>query len=200
MAANDPPTLLTVMVSPREGHFLTLPSLQSVLADNALAFDLIYIDIQSPPDVAAGIAAIAAERGFPVIRHDRWIEPAAARKAALSTVKTRYVAFIDNDVFVAPGMFKRLVDCAEETGAGLVGPLYLYGAFGQANSIHMAGGVLGRDESSRITSETRRRRGAPLEPATGRERRPVDVLECHGTLSRTELAMRPGVVSDDVLT
>jgi GT2 family glycosyltransferase len=201
MAASraKPAPLLTVMISPREGHFLTLKSLASVLADDALAFDVVYVDILSPPDVAAAIGAVAAERGFPVIRHDRWIAPAAARKAALSHVKTPYVAFIDNDIFVERGTFKRLVECAEETGAGLVGPIYLQGASAGAMSIHMAGGDLAYDAAGRITSETHLLADAPLEAARALVRREVDFLEYHCLLARTELVMDPAVISDDVL-
>src|SRR5690242_9912614 len=100
---------VTVIVSPREGHVAAVRSLQSVLADGSAAFDLIYIDIGPPAGVAAEIAQICAARGFPIILHETWIAPSAARKAALKRVKTPYVLFVDNDVLLEPGCIGNLI-------------------------------------------------------------------------------------------
>ena len=191
--------LLTVMVSPREDHVHSLASLRSVLADDALPFELIYVDILAPPMVAAATQQACAEIGGAFIRHDRWIAPAAARKAALERVKTPYVLFIDNDVFVEPGAFQRLVACAEETGAGLVGPVYLQGASDRAMSIHMAGGVLERDAAGSLMREYHHLSSAGLEELAGLTRRQVNYLEYHCMLARTDFVREAGVISDDVL-
>jgi len=95
--------LVTLVIPPRESHFLSKRSLLSVLADDSAPFELIYVDIASPPDVAQAIQAQAAARNFKVIRHDQWVAPAAARKQALAEVRTKYAACIDNDVLVEPG-------------------------------------------------------------------------------------------------
>src|ERR1700744_2602145 len=118
---SDP--LVTVVICPREGHFLTERSLLSVLADDSLPFELIYVDIASPPAIEQAIRAQAAVRPFQVVRHDGWVAPAAARKSAIAGVKTKYVVCLDNDILVDRGCLKKLVACAEETGAGLVCPL-----------------------------------------------------------------------------
>ena len=189
---------MTVIVSPREGHLAAVRSLESVLADDSAPFELIYLDIQPPPSVAAAISATCAARGFPVIIHQSWQAPSAARKAALKRVKTPYVFFVDNDVLVEPGCIGKLLACAEQTGAGIVGPLYLYPGDG-GRAIHMAGGVLERDAAGRITRETHHLLGEPASAANSLSACPVDYVEYHCLLARTDLLRRPGVISDDVL-
>src|SRR5207249_8335576 len=56
---------------------------------------------------------------------ERHLVPNEARNIGLRRVRTRYVVFIDNDAVPAPGWLERMVECAEETGAWVVGPLYL---------------------------------------------------------------------------
>ncbi|HUZ13406.1 MAG TPA: glycosyltransferase [Caulobacteraceae bacterium] len=190
---------LTVMVSPREGHGLAEASLASVLADDALDFDLVYVDVLAPATTAAALAAACAAHGGVLVRHDAWVAPSVARKAALARVETPYVLFIDNDVLVEPGCFARLVACAQETGAGLVAPLYLEGDERAASSIHMAGGVLVRDAAGRLEREEHELAHAPLERAERLARRQIDHAEYHCVLARTDFARRPGVISEDVL-
>jgi GT2 family glycosyltransferase len=193
--------LVTVLISVREGHSISEESLQSVLADDAMPFALIYLDIMSPPAVAQMIQDQARAHDFKVIRHDEWIAPAAARKLALGEIKTRYVAFVDNDILVEPGCLERLVTCAEETGAAIVGPLYLQSGGGQPLTIHMAGGVLEwTDEEPRaLMAEGHRLLGASADQAQTLVRGPVDFVEYHYMLARTELVKAPGALSDDIL-
>jgi len=188
----------TVVVSPREGHLAAVESLVSVLADDVLPFELIYLDIMSPPDVAAAVRRLCAGRGFEVIRFDDWTPPAAARKLAAQRVRTPYVVFVDNDVIVERSCFARLLACAEETGAGLVGGLYLEGP-PEAPVIHMAGGEIARDEAGAMLSEHHVYGKAPVAEAGALVRRQVDYMEGHAFLLRTDLARSPGVISDDVL-
>jgi hypothetical protein len=196
--ASDENLKLTVVVSPREGHHLAEASFRSVLADDSAPFDLIYLDVLSPPATTAVISALCAERGFQLIRHDAWIAPAAARKNAMTRIATPYVLFIDNDVFVEPGAFGRLLACAEETGAGLVGPLYLQGP-ADRREIHMAGGRIVRDEAGSIVAEHHILAGKPEGSAKRLRRGTVDFIEFHCVLARSDLARQPGVLSDDVL-
>jgi glycosyltransferase involved in cell wall biosynthesis len=193
--------LVTVVISPREGHFMSERSLLSVLADDAIPFDLIYIDIASPPETAAVIGAHAAARGFKVVRHDGWTAPAAARKAVLSDVGTKYVAFVDNDVLIEPGCLKTLVDCAEETGAGLVCPLYIQAGGGMAPTIHMAGGefIWSKDEAHELIGERHRMVGQPLAAVASLTRAKVDFTEYHYVVGRMDLVGQPDAVSDDIL-
>ena len=62
------------------------------------------------------------------------------RNLAAAQVRTKYVAYIDNDALVASDWLTPLVDCAESTGAWGVGPIYCEGE-PIATRIHMAGGI-----------------------------------------------------------
>ncbi len=193
--------LVTVVVCPREGHFMAVRSLLSLLADDGIEFELIYVDIASPPGVREALAARAAAHGFRLIRHDDWIAPAAARKAALAEVETRYVAFFDNDLLVERGCLQKLVACAEETGAGLVCPLYLQAGGGRPATIHMAGGEFFWSDPPRprLIAEGHRLAGEAPERAAGMGRERIDYTEYHCVLGRMDLLTRPDALSDDVL-
>ena len=135
---------VTIIVTQRERMSLTERSLESVLADRSQPFRLIYVDGGAPDQTRIYLERRGAEAGFKLIRRPDFLWPNAARNLALPFVDTRYVVFIDNDVVVEPGWLKKLVACAQETGAALVGPLYLW-SDGVGNAcIHMAGGTLTR--------------------------------------------------------
>lgn len=194
--------IVTVLVSTREGHSSAEKSLLSVLADDGIPFELIYVDIMPPPAIATKIREHCATRGFKYLPHDQWIAPAAARKLALPHVTTKYVAFVDNDVMPEHGCLAKLVACAEETGAGLVSPLYLQAGEGRETTIHMAGGTLRWAEGPnglRLMDESHELHGAPLTAAAGLVRKTVGYTEYHYVLGRTELLRRPEAISDDVL-
>jgi hypothetical protein len=196
-----PEPLVTVVISPREGHALAERSLLSVLADNGAAFDLIYLDIASPPKTAMALRTHAAARHFKLVRHDDWIAPSLARKAVLSDISTKYVAFADNDILVERGCLERLLACAEETGAGMVCPLYVEAGGGRPPRIHMAGGVFYWAEPPErgLIGEGHRHKYEPLESATALAREKVDFPEYHYLLGRLDLLSQAGAISDEVL-
>jgi hypothetical protein len=193
--------LVTVVISPREGHFMATTSLLSVLADDAIPFDLIYVDFAAPPATEQAIQAQAAVRNFELVRLEGWMPPSAARKSMLPRIKTKYVAFVDNDTLVQPGCLQKLVACAEETGAGLVCPLYIQTGGGQPPTIHMAGGAFEwtPPPDERLIDEGHLLAYAPVEQADGLGRERVDFTEYHYVLGRMDLLSRPGAISDDVL-
>jgi glycosyltransferase involved in cell wall biosynthesis len=192
---------VTVLVSAREGHFLAERSFLSVLEDDQVPFELIYVDIMSPPHVAAAITAHAATRKFKIVRHDEWIAPTLARKQALAEVRTKYVAFVDNDVLVDRGCLEKLVACAEETGAAMVCPLYLQAGGGLEPTIHMAGGVHSWSDGpgSDLIGDAHRLEGAPMAHAATLRRERIDYGEYHYILVRMDLLARSGAISDEVL-
>ena len=195
-----PEPLVTVVISPREGHALTERSLLSVLADDGAAFDLIYLDIASPAQTAMMLRTHAAARNFKLVRHDGWIAPSLARKAVLSEIGTKYVAFADNDIFVEPGCLEKLVACAEETGAGLVCPLYAEAGGGRPPRIHMAGGVFRWAEPPErgVIGERHRLQYKPLADANALSREKVDFPEYHYLLGRRDLLSQPSAISDEI--
>ncbi len=196
-----PEPIVTVVVTPREGHFMAEQSLLSLLADDCIPFELIYVDFAAPPKTEAALQAQAAARNFRLVRREGWMAPSAARKSVLGEVSTKYVVFIDNDTLVERGCLEKLVACAEETGAGLVCPLYLQAGGGQADTIHMAGGQFFWSEPPhrRLIGEAHRLAGESPERVIAMQREKVDYTEYHCVLARMDLLNRPGAISDEVL-
>jgi hypothetical protein len=81
------------------------------------------------------------QKGLRLISTDDYLSPNQARNLAWREVRTKYTVFLENDMLVTPGWLDALVQCAEETGAWIVGPLYLIGEIEQ-QTIHMAGGTI----------------------------------------------------------
>ncbi|AFY89999.1 MULTISPECIES: glycosyltransferase family 2 protein [Chroococcidiopsis] len=114
---------VTIVVAPRERFSYARQSLESIYANTCIPFELIYVDGNSPTEVQRYLEAAAQEKGFQLIRTDYYLFPNRARNLGLARVNTKYVAFVDNDVIVSPGWLEVLIQCAEETGATVVGPL-----------------------------------------------------------------------------
>uniref|UniRef100_B8HQ89 Glycosyl transferase family 2 n=1 Tax=Cyanothece sp. (strain PCC 7425 / ATCC 29141) TaxID=395961 RepID=B8HQ89_CYAP4 len=130
---------VTIVVVPRERFSFTRQSLESIYQYTDLPFKLVYVDGGSPRPVQDYLQTQARERGFELIRQDRYLSPNYARNLGLRYVDTKYVVFIDNDVEVTPGWLSPLVTCAEETGASVISPLLLIGKL-EEQIIHSAGG------------------------------------------------------------
>jgi len=152
--------------------------------------------------VARYLRARAHETGFRLIRTECILSPNEARNLALAEVETEFVAFVDNDVTVDPGWLEKLVACADETGAWIVGPLYMIGPPG-TDVIHMAGGDMGIDEGSgrRIFHESHRLANERLSEHKAEMRRePVDMVEFHAMLVRREVFERFGPMDEKLLS
>lgn len=114
---------VTIIVVPRERFSCTSQSLESIYEYTDIPFKLVYIDGNSPQKVRFYLEEKAEEKQFKLIRTDYYPYPNQARNLGLGHVTTEYVVFIDNDVVVSSGWLTALVQCAEETGATIVGPL-----------------------------------------------------------------------------
>jgi GT2 family glycosyltransferase len=132
---------VTVAVVPRERFSCTRRSLESLYEHTSSPFELVYVDGGSPRGVRQYLERQARERGFRLIRNERYLSPNEARNLALREAATEYVVFLDNDVSVAPGWLEKLVECADDTGAAVVGPLTCIGE-PEHRVIHLAGGDL----------------------------------------------------------
>ena len=130
---------VTIAYVPREVFSQTQESLEALLANTKEPFDLVCVDGHSPPGLRAWLEGMAMDHEFTLLRSDRYLTPNQARNIALQHVKTPYVAFVDNDVIPSEGWLEALLDCAEETGAWAVGPLY-FEHLPLETKIHMAGG------------------------------------------------------------
>ena len=187
---------VTLVMTARERHSLAEAAISSVMAQTARAFRFVYVDVCGPTWLRERLAALRERHGIDVVMINDPLSPQQARLAVAASLDTEYVVFIDNDVEVEAGWLDALVACADETGAGIVGPLYLLGDGVSAPTVHMAGGELrelvapgGRVLVERhvLADEDPARAAAQL------SRRPTDFVEFHCMLVRTSL-VREGVL------
>ncbi|MCE9522999.1 MAG: glycosyltransferase [Alphaproteobacteria bacterium] len=200
-SATGIPTV-TIIVTQRERTSLTKRSLENILTDTSEPFRLIYVDGGTPDHIGAYLEHRKVDAGFSIVRQQGWLWPNAARNLALSTVDTKYIVFIDNDVVVEPGWLQKLVACAEETGAALVGPLYLWSDGVDEARIHMSGGTLTRiDTPNGIALHERHDDiNAPLSRRAELNRGPCDFLEYHCMLVRTDFLRSIGGLSETIVS
>ena len=118
---------VTIVMTPWQQFGGTEAALENVYACTQLPFALVYFDNNSPASTKEYLEHQAQRRHFTLIRSKCYVCSNEARNVALQHVHTKYVVFIDNGVRVAPGWLEALVDCAEETGAWVVGPIYCTG-------------------------------------------------------------------------
>jgi GT2 family glycosyltransferase len=110
--------------------------------------------------------------------------------------------FIDNDVLVSSGWLDALVECAEETAASVVGPVYYEGAPG-SQRIHMAGGVahIEATDGRRVFHEKHRLAGKDSAATSTRlERGPCELVEFHCMLVRTDVFAQLGPLDENLLS
>jgi len=116
-------------------------------------------------------------------------------------LKTKYAAFVDNDVVGAPGWLAALERCAEETGADIVAPLTCIGK-PLHGVIHHAGGLarfVPRD-GKRVFEEKHKLIGKRVADHK-RElvREPTEMAEFHCVLVRTDVFSRLGKLDEALM-
>lgn len=193
---------VTVAVVPRERFSSTEASLESLLEHTTLPHKLVVVDGGSPAEVRDYLRAKAAEIGFKLVRTECLLTPNEARNLALEGLDTEFVAFVDNDVLFEPGWLEKLVACADETGAWLVGPLYLIGPPG-TDVIHMAGGDMGFKEEEgrrRFFEHHRLLNQSYAEHRHEIRREAVDLVEFHTMLVRKEALEAIGPLDEGLLS
>jgi GT2 family glycosyltransferase len=193
---------VTIVVVPRERLSFIQRSLNNIFEQTSVPFDLIYVSGGLPLSVQRDLEAEAGKRSFKFIHSENYLSPNQARNLALPHVKTKYVVFLDNDALVMRNWLEALLKCAEETGASIVGPLYLIGEFDRA-IVHMAGGRLHLegDADHRILWDEQYMFDTSLSEATMRLRRSsCDYMEFHCMLIRTDLFERIGPMDEQLLS
>jgi hypothetical protein len=192
---------VTLVMTVRERHRLTLLSVEDILARATVPFRLIlahgglpgWLEQGLKPHVDAGRLEL---RHFPGLQ---W--PQHLRQAVIGEVATEYVAFVDNDITVSPGWLEHLLACADETG-GVVGPVYLWGDGKAPPKIHMAGGTLleRQVEGGRVLAEVHGHIDAdPVAVLPKLARTRCDFVEFHCMLMPTVLA-KAGVFDPDIVS
>ena len=186
---------VTIVMTARERHSLTEAALDSIVDETPAPYRLLYLDCGAPGWLRETLAERAGEWGLEVVRFGEPLWPHEARARIAPAIETDYAVFIDNDVQVEPGWLDALVACADDTQAGIVGPLYLWGDDIRPATIHMAGGRLIEEPAGngrRVLDEQHHLfnvdpRLVPHELV----RRPCDFVEFHCMLIRTALIRDP---------
>jgi GT2 family glycosyltransferase len=139
-----------VAVVPRE-RFRQLPlSLRSLFKTINANVPVIVVDGGAPEHIRKELYALRAERPFELVECEHFVLPNKTRNIALDRVKTKFVAFCDNDLDYWPGWLDALVENAEANGSVAVSPLIFIGPR-DPPIIHHAGGsfVLVKDNAER---------------------------------------------------
>jgi GT2 family glycosyltransferase len=115
--------MVTIVVAPRERFSYSKQSLESIYTDTDYPFELVYVDGGSSPELKAYLEAQSREKQFKLIRTEHFLSPNRARNIGIQAANGKYIVFVDNDVLVQRGWLHKLVECAEETDATVVGTL-----------------------------------------------------------------------------
>jgi GT2 family glycosyltransferase len=180
---------VTVVVMQRERLSPVKQTLPRLLESLTLPHRLVYIDGGSPRALARWLREQSKEHGFELVRVDRFLAPSESRNIGLAQVESEFVALIDNDVMVEDGWLEKLIECADETGAGVVGPLTCEGEpLGEL--IHVAGGEvrIEQDDGVRRVRDKMFHAHRKLDKVKDElKRQPVTLLELHTALIRKDL-------------
>ncbi|MGE5215797.1 MAG: glycosyltransferase family 2 protein [Chloroflexota bacterium] len=192
----------TIVIVPRERFSHSERSLQNLYENTKVPFDLVYVSAGAPVRLQKYLDAQAEQKGFHLLRSNRYLSPNQARNLGLSQVHTKYVVFLDNDALVRPGWLDALVRCAEETDAWVVGPVYFLGEF-ERQIVHMAGGLIHirEQDGERIFYEEQHYFNTPLaEVRRPLRRQTCGHLEFHCLLVRTDVFNRLGPLDEGLLS
>jgi glycosyltransferase involved in cell wall biosynthesis len=186
---------------PRERFSYSQHSLESIYTNTQPPFSLVYVDGGSPTTIRRYLERAAQEKGFKLIRRAHYLSPNQARNLGAEGVSSDFVVFIDNDVLVEPGWLQKLLACADETGAWIVGPVYCVGDPAK-RIVHMAGGDahIVEEGGKRIYREQHRLTGRRL-PELGPDlhRCESELAEFHCMLIRTSVLKRLGPLDERLL-
>jgi len=194
--------IVTIVVVPRERFSYAQTSLESIYEHTQIPFKLVYVDGNSPCSVSEYLQAQAKVHHFQLIRTDYYLYPNQARNLGLAQVDTPYLVFIDNDVVVTPGWLQALVQCAEETGASVVGPL-----MGQHEPVHQEIHFAGGESHIWVDRRGRRRlrekmyqQGKSVAAIRDRlQRQETELAEFHCVLVRKSVFEKIGVLDEQML-
>lgn len=193
---------VTIVVVPRERFSHSERSLANIYEHTTVPFKLIYVSAGAPGPIQRRLERDSQERGFQLIRAPYYLSPNKARNLGMRQIDTKYVVFLDNDALVSPGWLEALVQCAEETDAWVVGPLYFIGEL-EHQIVHMAGGAvhMKEQEGKRILYEEQYHFNTPLvDVPVPFRRQTCGHLEFHCMLARTDVFERLGPLDEELLS
>ena len=190
---------VTVVVVPRDHFSDAIESLEALYQFTRAGFRLIYVDGRSPARIASYLRSQARSREFELLRYNHYLTPNQARNIGAARVDTRYIVFVDNDVVVAANWLAPLVECADATGAAVVGPLN-YEKRPLHHTVHFAGGDA-RIIATREDGVMRRRLKDRIHKLNVPESYVrTDCAEFHCMLVRREVFQRLGGLDENLLS
>jgi GT2 family glycosyltransferase len=193
---------VTIVVVPRERFSCTQASLESIYEHTQFPFKLVYVDGNSPAKVRRYLENMAEAKKFTLVRTDYYLSPNRARNIGLNYVDTKYAVFFDNDVIVTPGWLEALVNCAEETGAAVVGPL-MCEKEPLHQRIHFAAGechIVSDINGKRHLREKMYKQGQQVSEVGDRlQRTQTELTEFHLMLATKEICDRVGGFDEGML-
>ncbi|MEL6984545.1 MAG: glycosyltransferase [Actinomycetota bacterium] len=182
---------------PRERWSLAVRSLDATLAVLPSGTQLVYVDGGSPADIRDQLKDRVTGYGGLFVHRQCVLAPNEARNLGLAECDRDYVIVHDNDIFPRPGWAEALVQCADETNAGMVGPLVFHGFSPDVNEIHIAGGEIAVDDAGVMIRNDRFHSHQQLSDLpTPLERAPTSQIEYHSCLFRRE-AIQPLLPLDE---
>ncbi len=193
---------VTVVVVPRERFDFSELSLETIYQKTTIPFKLVYVDGNSPAPIKQYLEEQAKQKGFHLIRTNKFLTPSQAHHLGLAQVKTKYTVFIDNDVVVESDWLENLVQCAEDTEAWVVGPLYLERK-PEDQIIHMAGGrayIYEQDGKRKLFSQLAFAKQKLSTVRSQLRREPTEHIEFHCVLLRTEVFKRLPLLDKKILS
>jgi GT2 family glycosyltransferase len=195
-------SLATIGFVPREVFSTTERALETLLARTPPPYELVCVDGGSPPNVQVYLERRAKECDFTLLRTESYVTPNQGRNLVLEHVRTKYVVFVDNDVRVSAGWLAPLVDCAEATGAWVVGPQY-FEFEPEESRLHMFGGLcrIEQDKRGRRTYVERHDFGHCLASSVEKpfQRGETEMIEFHTVLVDMEAFRQLGPLDEQIM-
>jgi len=191
---------VSIVVSPRQRWSLAVRSLRAVVERMPAGAQLIYVDGGAPAEISAELYGVVAEYDGRWIRRECVLAGNEARNLAMPFVEREFIVFVDNDVLPEPDWVERLVECADDTGAAVVGPVILHGRDDQTKQIHIAGGRVSIVDGVMVENNHFHAYKDIDEIGPQLERGPSNQLEFHSILLRTSFARDIAPFDEGLLT
>ena len=200
---------VTIIACIRERFSCTRQFLENIYKNTDYPFELVYVDIGSPAHIQRYLQGKAQEKQFKLLNTGYYASPNQAKNVGLLYVlghsEPKYIVFIENDVTVKRGWLTKLVACAEETGAAVVGPLTCIGK-PEHQVIHNAGGhayIVTEVKNDQIRRRIRQQAyltGKTVAKLTEQlHRTRCDYVEFHCMLAKTEIFEKEGLLDEGML-
>ena len=194
---------VTIVVSFRERWRFTPLAIETIIKNTSGNYALWLLDSGMPDEIGRALRPYVEAGKLEIIEVRPGLQPNDVRGQVVSRLMSSFAVFIDNDAIVSSGWLDRMVACAEETGAGIVCPLYLWGDKPESDLIHMAGGDLSlvpENGGVRMTEHHRHLSRTVSEVSDELRRETCGFGEYHCLLMRREVYSIDGIFDPDVVT